>query len=63
MVYKSNTASKHDVSKQEVNELKRKRKIFNNSKIENKIKNQKVTNGNPSRTLLIKRAIRGENLE
>jgi hypothetical protein len=63
MIYKSRSANKQDVSKQEANELKRKRKLINNSKIQNNIENHRRTSEDPARTLLINRSIRGENLE
>lgn len=60
LVFSSSQSVKGGLSKNELNDLKRKRKIDNRKKSEKLARTQVVMSENTTRTLLINRAIRGE---
>lgn len=57
MIYHDRFALKSRESKNEINELKRKRKIKKNDNIKKNIDNQRMTSDHPERTLMISKVL------
>lgn len=57
LIYFDKFALKSSETKNEINELKRKRKIKKNDNIRQHIENQRVTSDNPNRTLMISKVL------